>query len=244
MALWEGELDAVSYSLKLLPTDATTNAMAAVELSILGQFQRSLAYSEYALGKDPLCAGCLRTYMKTLMASGKYAAAEDAANRYRAVTGGSGTYNLGIIQLLQGNSEQALETIASSNTIPFVMMQGRAMANWTLGRTEDYEQALAELEAALDVEEYSQIRVRPEDYLAGLYAWVGRKDDAFEILERLIDPPTTWGPIHWNIDPIFASLHDDPRWLALLEKEEISPRHIEAYQLDKRFPGPGLVPKY
>ncbi|NCF72425.1 MAG: hypothetical protein GWP67_02875 [Gammaproteobacteria bacterium] len=241
---WEGELDAATYGLSLLPTDIRANAHAAVYLSVFGEFEQSLEYSEYVLAKDPLCANCLRTYMLNLMAMGDYQKATEACNRYRSVTGGSGTYTLGIIQLLQGDAEKALETVEESSTHPFVMMQGRAMANWTLGRTAEYERALAELEASLDNEEFEKYRARPEDYLAGLYAWVGRKDDAFDILEALIDPPRSWGPIRWQVDPIFTSLHEHPRWLALREKEEVSRHHLESYQLDRRFPGPGKVPTY
>ncbi len=241
---WEGELDAATYTLTLMPTDVSANALAAGALSNLGQFERSMEYSRYVLGKDPLCASCLRTYMLTLMSAGDRATAEEVCNRYRLVTGGSGTYTLGIIQLLSGDAETALETIANSGTIPFVMVAGRAIANYTLGRTTEFEQALAELEAAVNNEDYAKYRVRPEDYLASVYAWVGRKDDAFEILDRLINPPESWGPQRWNTDPMFASLHDDPRWSTLLEKEEIAPHHIESYQLERRFPGPGKVPTY
>lgn len=241
---WEGQLEAATFSLRLLPTDVKANQMAGVELGLLGKFERSLEYLEYVLGKDPLCSGCLRTYMMTLMTMGDYAAAEDAAKRYLAVTGGAGTYTLGFIQLLRGDAETALATMESSGTFPFVILQGRTIANWTLGWTEEYELALAELEASVNDEAYANLRVRPDDFLAGAYAWVGRENDALDILEELIDPPSSWGPHRWNVDPIFNSLHDDPRWLALLEKERVSPQHIESYKLDERFPGPGKVPTY
>lgn len=54
------------------------------------------------------------------------------------MTGSSGTYTLRIIQLLQGDAEKALETISTSNTFPFVMLQGEALrkvhhrSNWKL----------------------------------------------------------------------------------------------------------------
>ena len=240
---WEGELDAATYALKLMPTGVDPNAMAAAQLRNLGSYGRSLEYADYVLGKDPLCGSCLRIQMRSLMAVGDYERAEAVGRRLATLTGGGGKYTLGMIQLLQGDAERALETVDNSETIPFVMLAGRAMVTWTLGRTAEYERALAELEA-FDDEEYKNHRVRLDDYLAHVYAWVGRKDEAFEILDRLIDPPASWGPQYWNHDPILASLHDDPRWLALLEKEDIAPHHIESYQLDKRFPGPGKVPTY
>ena len=239
---WQGELEAASFGLKLLPTDVGTNAIAAGTLSTVGDEERALEYYEYVLGKDPLCA-CLRGLMMTLMSQGKLEQALDVNRRLRAVTGGAGRYYLGIIQLLQGHPESALESIEASGTIPFVIAQGRALVYWSMGRTEEYEAALAELLASVDDERFKNFRIRPEDFLASLYAWVGRHDDAFEILESLIDPPRSWGPSRWNTDPLFESLHDDPRWLALLEKEGSAPHQIESYRLDKLFPGPGMVPR-
>jgi len=239
---WEGDLEANSFALKLLPTDVTANSAAAAALSRLGQMDRALEYYDYVLGKDPLCVPCLRGYMFTLLSVGQLDAATKACQRYISLTGGSGTYTLGIIQLLQGQAELALETIESSDTFPFVIMQGRALVYWTLEREDEYAAALGELEAAVHDEQWDKYPVRPEDFLAGVYAWVGRKDEAFGILDALIDPPRSWGPSRWNIDPLFASLHDDPRWISLLEKEGIGPRKIEEFELEKRFPGPGLTP--
>ena len=236
---WEGELQAASFSLKLLPTDVMSNASAAGELSHLGYHKRSLEYSRYVLGKDPLCAGCLRTLMFSLIAVKDYAAAIETNRRYRTITGGSGTYTLGIIQLLQGDAEAALETFLISNTFSFVELQGEALAYWTLGRTVEYEATLAELEATLHNEEFDKFRVRPEDFLAGTYAWVGRSDDALQILEQLIDPPQSWGPSRWNVDPLFEPLHDDSRWLALLEQYEMTDEILESLDLDLRLP-PGV----
>ncbi len=239
---WEGELQAVSFALRLLPTDVEANAAAAGKLGHLGFSERALEYSRYVIGKDPMCVFCLRQRMFLLMAAGNLDEATEINRRYRSLTGGSGTYTLGIIQLLQGDAEAALETFEVADTFEFVELQGKALAYWTLGRTAEYEAALADLEATLLDEEFDKFRVRPEDYLAGTYAWVGRTDEAFAILDQLIDPPRSWGPIRWNVDPMFENLHDDPRWQALLEKEGISAQQIAGYQPEKLFPGPGIKP--
>ncbi|MCH7982038.1 MAG: hypothetical protein IID59_11090 [Proteobacteria bacterium] len=239
---WEGELQAASFALRLLPTDVEANAQAAGKLGHLGFSERALEYSRYVTGKDPMCVGCLRQRMFLLMVARNFDEAIEINRRYRSLTGGSGTYTLGIIQLLQGDAEVALKTFEVSDTFEFVELQGKALAYWTLGRTAEYEAALADLEATLLDEEFDKFRVRPEDYLAGTYAWVGRTDEAFAILDQLIDPPRSWGPIRWNVDPMFENLHDDPRWQALLEKEGISAQQIAGYQPEKLFPGPGIKP--
>ena len=242
LSSWEGELEATVLGLKLLPTDVRMNVTAASQLSAIGKLGKALDYFNYALGKDPLCPPCLRGYMLTLISVRDYERAAKVNLRYQTSTGG-GAWNAGIIQLLQGDAEAALETIEASNTIQFVMAEGRALVNWTLGREEHYQTALAELVAAVDDPENKKYAIRPQDSLARVYAWVGRHDEAFLILDSLINPPDSWGLYRWSSHPMLESLHDDARWAVLLEKEGIAPHQLESYQLDKKFPGPGLVPQ-
>ncbi len=42
--------------------------------------------------------------------------------------------------------EAALETFLIADTLPFVVLQGKALAFWTLGRTAEYEAALADVQ--------------------------------------------------------------------------------------------------
>ncbi len=44
------------------------------------------------------------------------------------------------------DAEAALETFLIADTLPFVVLQGKALAFWTLGRTAEYEAALADLQ--------------------------------------------------------------------------------------------------
>jgi TolB-like protein len=236
------QLDAASLGLRLMPTDTNTNRIAAYQLRRLGRLGLSSEYSRYVLGKDPLCAACLRGYMFTLIALGDYPAAAEINRRYRTVTGGSGEYYQGIIELLRGDAEAALATIESAQTIPFVQLQGKVIAYWTLGRIEAHEAALSELEASVEDEKFERYLVRPEDFLASAYAWVGRSDEAMDILDRRIDSPASSGPRNWNIDPLLRSLHDDPRWPALLERAGLAPHQLRKFDIEKLFPGPGTVP--
>jgi hypothetical protein len=60
--------------------------------------------------------------------------------------------------------------------------------------------------------------------VAEIYAWRGETDKAFEWLERayrqrdggLVAVLPWVSPVKWN--PVFRSLHDDPRYSALLRK--------------------------
>ena len=117
-----------------------------------------------------------------------------------------------------------------------------SIAYWTLGRIEAHEAALSELEASVEDEKFERYLVRPEDFLASAYAWVGRSDEAMDILDRRIDSLASSGPRNWNIDPLLRSLHDDPRWPALLERAGLAPHQLRKFDIEKLFPGPGTVP--
>jgi tetratricopeptide (TPR) repeat protein len=111
-----------------------------------------------------------------------------------------------------------------------------------IDRIEAHEAALSELEASVEDEKFERYLVRPEDFLASAYAWVGRHAEAFDILEQRIDPPASNGPQNWNTDPLFQSLHDDPRWNGLLERAGLAPHQLRKFDIEKLFPGPGTVP--
>jgi TolB-like protein len=239
---WEARVTAAELGLRLLPTDVDTNRYAANLLARLGYSGLAVGYYEFALSRDPLCAACLRGLMLTLMGSGDYAAAEEVNRRYRKLTGGSGTYMLGVIQLLQGDAEAALATFESARTIEFVVVQGKTLAYWSLGRRDDYEAALADLQASVGDEKYGRLHVRPESFLASAYAWVGRQDDAFSILEERIDPPESPAPDRWNTNPLLHSLHDDPRWTELLARDGLAPSQIAELEVERRFRGPADIP--
>ncbi len=150
---------------------------------------------------------------------------------------------LAFIDAMQrGDADAALETFESARTIEFVVTQGKALAYWSLGRTDDYNAALDELRGSVGDEAFSGLRARPEDFLASAYAWVGRHDDAFRILDELIDPPESQAPERWNSDPLLNSLHDDPRWAQLLERDGLAPHQVESLEVQRRIPGPPSIP--
>lgn len=237
----DDELAAASLGLELLPNDVETNRNAATLLMRLGYAELARRYYEFALSKDPLCASCLRGYMFALINTREYAAAEQANRLYRKLTGGAGTYTLGLIQLLQEDPEAALASFESAQTIEFVATQGKALAYCALGRTDECQATLADLQAFVGDEKYRDYQARPEDFLASAYAWIGRHDDAFAILEKRIDPPRSPGPDGWNNDPLLRPLHDDPRWSELLERVGLAPAQIASFEIEKRFPGPPLT---
>ena len=91
---------------------------------------------------------------------------------------------------------------------PHFRPYGLALAYHALGSPEASDDALAELIEVADESAYQ---------VAGVYAFRGETDRAFEWLERAYtqrDPGLVWLKVY----PLFRNLYDDPRWKPLSEK--------------------------
>jgi serine/threonine-protein kinase len=54
--------------------------------------------------------------------------------------------------------------------------------------------------------------------LAQIYAWVGERDKAFQLLEHLLDVPSNLTVWILKLDPVWDPLRNDPRFQALIDK--------------------------
>jgi thioredoxin-like negative regulator of GroEL len=109
--------------------------------------------------------------------SRNYPAAYDAFHRSRAIRpdGSNWKSGLALLQLLDGQAREALLTFQS---MPFDVYRdtGVALSEHTLGNAKAQQQALDKLIAASANIAACQI--------AGVYAWRGEKNKAFDWLER------------------------------------------------------------
>ena len=101
------------------------------------------------------------------------------------------------------------------------------MVYHTLGRKADSDAALAELTKKYAADWAYNI--------AYVLAWRNERDRAFEWLDKAVtqqDP----GLSEIAIDPLFANLHDDPRWLPFLRKIGKAPEQLAAIKFDVKVP--------
>jgi hypothetical protein len=99
---------------------------------------------------------------------------------------------------------------------------------YALGRVDESDAVLAEL-----IEKYER---EAAVNIAAIYAYRSQQDEAFNWLNRAvteIDP----GLSEIVYDPLFSSLHDDPRWQSFLESIGRSPEQLEAIEFDVTPPG-------
>jgi eukaryotic-like serine/threonine-protein kinase len=77
-----------------------------------------------------------------------------------------------------------------------------------MGRKREARQMISGLKAHADV-------------IAGVYATLGDKDEAFRILEKAVEERTAG--VALKVDPPFENLHSDPRWKGLLRRMNFPP---------------------
>jgi tetratricopeptide (TPR) repeat protein len=88
-------------------------------------------------------------------------------------------------------------------------LQGEAFAYYSLGRRQESDAALRELIAAHANDSAFQI--------AEVYAYRGEVDKAIQWLDRAYEQHDS-GLIGLKLDPLFKSLHQNPRYIEILKK--------------------------
>ena len=71
--------------------------------------------------------------------------------------------------------------------------------------------------------------------IAYIYTFRGETDRAFVWLNKAVQYRDT-GLSHVMINPLFASIHDNPRWLPFLESIGKSPAQLDAIELNVMLP--------
>ena len=125
-----------------------------------------------------------------------------------------------------GDPESALK-IAETQGDDGFRLENQAIAHHMLGNFAESEAALDEL-----ITEHSRL------YAINIGRVLARKGDvdgAFEWLQKSVEYKDNGVPtISW--DQKFEVLHDDPRWLQLLESIGRSPEQLAAVQFDTVMP--------
>jgi TolB-like protein len=227
--------DTITRALEREPTSLDFARMAGSFYIGLMRLDRAIAMLEYNLARDPLCTPCLYLAMHAYLYAGQLDKAETTARNYIALTGG-GPHTLGVILLLKGENEAAKAQFDSlgENMAPPTRLHGRALGLYAVGQMEEFQKVFAQLR-----EEYSDpfpgAVVNSQGFIAEIYAWTGDKDAAFEWLERALREE---GPMRFlHVNPLYRNLHDDPRWLPLLEGIGQAPDQLAAIRFDVKPPG-------
>jgi TolB-like protein len=203
---WTGAEADVEKALALAPGDGRGYRRNSNLMLLLGRMPEAIEAAKRATELDPLASTAWRGLGEVLTDSRQFEAAAAALRRAIEIQPESdlALVDLAFLQLLEGNAAEALPVFRK-----YERPWGIAMAEHTLGHAKESQQVLDEYIAKHD-----------EDWaysFAGVYAWRGEKDKAFEWLDRAYKRPFS-GIASMKSELLFAPLRADPRFNALLQK--------------------------
>jgi tetratricopeptide (TPR) repeat protein len=207
---WTGADASFRLAVELETGNPETLSLAALSLSNLGHFDEALPLARQAVDLDPLNAHGWESLGEIEFHGGKLDKAEadiKKANELRPDFFLS-SFFLSEIYVMQGRPKDALpdiELVRYGGARAFL----HSIAYYALGQKKESDAALREL-----IANYQAI----DPYLiAEIYAFRNQTDEAFEWLDRAYAKRDD-GLITTKVDPLLTSLHNDPRFAALLKK--------------------------
>ena len=207
---WAGANASYQRAVELEPGNPEGVGLAALSAAELGHFDEALQLARRAVDLDPLNAGSWEALAETELFMGQLD--QSAADSKKALELDpdywASPINLSRIYLLQGRPQDALLEIERVHYGPY-RAHLYALTYHALGREKESDTALNELITKYHASNVSEI--------AEVYAFRNQTGEAFEWLDRAYaqrDPSM----MSTKMDQLLNSLHNDPRFAALLKK--------------------------
>ena len=200
-------------ALALDPGDSTVQRRYGGLLASLGRLPEGIAAAKKATELDPLSSPAWSTLGHLLIGNRQFAAAREATRRALEIQPDAvfALNDLGTVDLLEGKAADALAAFRKDG-LAGLRLAGIAMAEHTLGHANESQQVLNEL-IAKDAQDAAY-------QIAEVYAWRGEKDQAFQWLERAYKQ-RDGGLADILHDMVMVSVHDDPRFFAMVKKLQL-----------------------
>jgi len=207
---WVGADASFQRAVALDPRNPDAVRSAAGSAAMLGRFDEALQLNRRALDLDPLNANSWEGLGDTESCMGQLdqAAADVKKGLELSPDAWPGPILLSQIYVLQGRAQDALpeiELVRYDSARAFLY----PIAYYALGRKKESDAALSELIAKYHASDAYDI--------AEVYAFRNQSDQAFEWLDRAYAQRDS-SLFATKVDPLFKSLHNDPRYAAFLKK--------------------------
>jgi TolB-like protein/Flp pilus assembly protein TadD len=207
---WAGATASIDRALELAPSNAKSVRRAGLLVANQGRFEEALALVKKAIELDPLMTAGYNNIAHVLTAMGRLDEAQEAARHIVSLNpvppGAHGI--IAKCYLLQGNPDAALAEADQEQDRSWRDYVS-VMALDALGRREEADQLLQRY-----VEDFKD---RMAVQVAGIYAHRGDVEEALSWLDYAYEV-RDGGLSEMLGEPLFACLHDDPRWTEFLEK--------------------------
>ena len=205
---WNGGDADFAQALQFTPGDVMAHWQYSRLLAALGRLPEALAAAGQATQLDPLSAQAWEILARYQLAGGDTAAARRSLQRALDIAPehGRAPLGMGMAALLDGDAAAARAWSARSDNETF-RLAGLAMAAHDQG---DAAASRASLDELLATHAYNSAY-----QIAGVLAWRGEHDAAFDWLRRALAQHDA-GLQYLKYDPALRSLRADPRYAALL----------------------------
>ena len=212
------------HALTLQPGNGEVLGDATMLALSLGRIDTATSLGERALVRDPVNLRAHRYLGAAYYLAGRRMDAAECYRRALTLSAGyiTGQYHLGRVLLAQGEAQAGMEAVQQESH-PAYRLTGLALAQHALGQRAESDAALTSLRA--DWSEGAACQI------AEVHAFRGETDEAFDWLRRACDQNDP-GVFQLQLNPMLASLHDDPRWQALLEQTGLTEERLSAISFD------------
>lgn len=207
---WERAAASLKKAAELEPGSVEVLRYRSALYRTLGRQDEAIEHYEQVVSLDPLRARSYSSLAGQLYYAGRYDEALNMLHRALELNPQKeGDHHIcGLILLAQGHPQQALTEVEQEPSEIWKLF-GRALAYQALGRSQDSITALNQLIIKYHQDSAYQI--------AGVYAYRGETDKAFEWLLRAYEQ-RDGGMLFVKPDPLLRSLRHDPRYADMLRK--------------------------
>jgi TolB-like protein len=218
----------LGHALALDPADPYVILIASELVSNLDHIRTAIELREYVADRDPVNPAGHGDLAYLYYVAGRL---EDAiASSRSGLTLSPDSlghhYRIGVSKLLKGDAPVALREMLAEPDEGW-RLTGLALVYHALGERAESDAALAEL-----------IKKHQKSWSSSI-AWVlafrGEPDAAFTWMDKAVAYHDT-GVVHFHIEPLLSSLHNDPRWLRFMRKRGKTPEQLAAIKFDVKLP--------
>jgi TolB-like protein/tetratricopeptide (TPR) repeat protein len=215
-------------ALQLEPGNTDIIRQAADLTASLNRLDKAIALIEFALARDPVSSASHHNLGLYYTWAGRWDEAIASFSTALTLNPGSSTtqYLIGVALLFKGDPQAALEAMQLEETSVWRMI-GLPLAYHALGQAGESNAALAAL-----IEQHEQGWAYN---IAYILAYRGEADRAFEWLAKAVEYKDA-GLSGIVTEPLFANIHDAPRWLPFLESIGKSPEQLAAIKFEVTLP--------
>jgi len=204
---WTGAERTIRHAVELDPNSLDAHYVYAMLLMALGRLPEAVTQIEHAAQLDPLSAQVHSTFGRILYRARKFDEAILRLNRAIELEPRNPVawHRLGDVHDQMGKYAEALVFYERTRGL---------LTNPGNGDSEDVARVYVHMGR---VSEARQMLKRLGDRSPAVYAALGEKDTAFRLMFKSVEERIDW-PIYIKADPLFDSLHSDPRWTELLRR--------------------------